>query len=448
MFEFEVFAARLGGAIDPVLTLRDPLGNIVAQNDDSEQADSKFRFAAPAEGEYLIEIKDQLRRGHEAASYRLEINTIERGLSLSVPVENAVTQEGQTLLVPRGNRAVMLVSVRRDGFEGQVTLEPDGLPAGTTPKLAGPIEAGQYLVPFVLEADSKAPLGGGLMSLTGRCHEPTGGGSETVGHLVQNVGLAFGPPNNAVYHGLTVDRFPVAVVEELPFRLEVIAPKAPAVQDGRIDIKVKAARAEGFTESIGLTLPFQPPWIEEPEAAEVPDGDSAAVLPLLVAKAAEARSWRVVVAGQTRVNGGKVQVCSEPFELRVVPPPADATIEPARTRPGTKVDVTCKLMVKTPFSGKGQLRLLGLPKHTIAPTCEVDSKTTSVVFPVNVGPDTPPAIHNTLHAELTTYEAGEPVIAYLGRGGSLEVSNEAAPRSESSRLEQLRKARTGEPQVK
>lgn len=440
-FDVETFAARIGIATDPVLTLRDAEGRVVAENDDGAEGDSKFRFVAPVEGDYRLEIRDQLRRGHEAAAYRLEITPVERRLSLAVPVENAVTQEGQTLLVARGNRGVVLVAVRRDAFEGPVALEWDKLPPGLSPKLSGPIEPGQYLVPLVLEADAKAPLGAELVSLVGRCREPKGGGAEVVGSLAQKVGLAFGPPNNAVYHGVTVDRFPVAVVEELPFRLEVTSPKAPVVQDGRIDLKVRVARAPGFTEAISLTLPFQPPWIEEPEPAEVADGETEAVFPLLAGKAAEARTWWVVVAGLTRVNGGKVRVCSAPIELRVVPPSCDVTIEPARTRPGVNVQVACRLAVKTPFSGKARLRLLGLPKHAKTAAMEVDANTTRVVFPIEVGADTPPAVHNTLYAELTTYEEGEPVISYLGRGGVLEVTSDTAPRSGASRLEDLRKAR-------
>jgi hypothetical protein len=361
-FEVETFAARLGVAIDPVLTLRDGRGTVVARNDDGVEGDSRFRFVAPAEGDYRIEVRDQLRRGHEAAAYRLEITPVRRGLSLAVPVENAVTQEGQTLLVARGNRAVALVAARRDAFEGPVTLEPDGLPPGVSVRLGGPIEAGRYLTPLVLEADPKALLSGGLARLTGRCREPKSGGSEVIGGLSQDIGLAFGPPNNAVYHRVTVDRLPIAVVEELPFRLEVTPPKAPLVQDGRIDLKLRAVRSAGFTESISLTLPFQPPWLEEPESAEIADGESEATFPLLAAKSAEARTWRVVVAGQTRVQGGKVQVCTEPFELRSVPPPCDLKIEPARTRPGTNVEVVCRLTVMTPFQGKARIRLLGLPK--------------------------------------------------------------------------------------
>jgi hypothetical protein len=442
-FEVETFAARLGVAIDPVVTLRDGSGRVLVENDDGDRADSKFRFAAPADGEYWIEVRDQLRRGHDAAAYRLEITPVRPSLSLAVPVENAVTQEGQTLQVPRGGRAAVLVAARRDWFEGAVSLETDGLPAGLTAELAGPIEAGQYLTPLVLRADPKASLGGGLVRLVGRCRQPTGRGrsGEVVGALAQDVALAFGPPNNAVYHSVTVDRLPVAVVEELPFRLEVSPPKGPLVQDGRIDLKVRAVRSVGFTESISLTLPFQPPWVEEPESAEVADGESDAVFPLLAARSAEASTWRVVVAGLTRVNGGKVNVCSEPFELRIVPPPCELAIEPARTKPGVNVEVACRLTVKTPFPGKARVRLMGLPKHASAPAVEVDLTASRLVFPVSVGSDTPPAVHNTLYAELTTYTDGEPVVSYAGRGGELVVSHDPAPRSLGSRLDALRKAR-------
>jgi hypothetical protein len=407
-FEIQSFATRLGTGIDPVLTVKDSLGHVLVENDDGVRGDSQFRFAAPTDGDYLITVRDHLKRGHASAVYRVEVTPVERSLALAIPVENAVSQEGQTVLVSRGNRAALLVAARRDSFEGPISLDLDGLPAGVTARVSGPIEEGQYLTTLVLEADPKAPLGGGLVSLVGRCREPRGGGPEVTGVLSQAVGLAFGPPNNTVYHSLIVDRLPVAVVDELPFRLEVAQPRAPLVQDGRIDLRVRAVRAPGFTEAISLTLPFQPPWIEEPELAEVADGESEATFPLLAARAAAPRTWRLVVAAQTRIDGSKVQVVSAPLELRVVPPSCELAIEPARTQPGKNVEIGCRLTVKTPFEGKARARLLGLPKHASAPEVEVDAAATRIVFPVEVKRETPTAVHNTLYAELTTYQEGEP----------------------------------------
>jgi hypothetical protein len=445
-FEVETHASRLGVAIDPVLTIRDSEGRIVAWNDDGALGDSRCRFRAPVDGNYFIEIRDQLLRGHPSAVYRVEITPVSPQLSLAVPIENPVTQEGQTLLVARENRAAMLVAVRREGFQGPVDLEWDGLPDGLKARLAGPIEEGQYLTPLVLEAAADAPLGARLVRLTGRGRESREQGAEVVGGLQQDIGVTFGPPNNTIYHRLTVDRFPIAVVEALPLRLEVAPPLAPLVQDGRIDLKVKALRSPGFTEAIDLTLLYQPPWIEEPEVKEIPEGETEVTFPLLAARSAAARRWQVVIAGKTRVDGGKVQVVSAPFELRVVPPSCSLTIEPAATQPGVNVEVTCRLEVKTPFAGKGRLRLLGLPKHATAPDQEVDAGSSRVVFPVTVGRDTPPAIHNTLYGELTTYENGEPTIAYLGRGGVLEVDPQAGRRSDAtSRLDALRKAKSDRP---
>src|SRR5262249_26632073 len=153
-------------------------------------------FVAAQEGDYLIAVRDHLARGHASAVYRVEITPVRSGLELAVSVDSPVTQEGQTLLVPRGGRAAVLGAARREAFQGPVSLELDGLPTGVTPSLAGPIEEGQYLTPLVLEADARAPLGGSLVSLNGRCRDPKGGGAEVSGGLAQSVGIAFGPPNN------------------------------------------------------------------------------------------------------------------------------------------------------------------------------------------------------------------------------------------------------------
>jgi hypothetical protein len=69
----EVNAARLGSPLDSRLEVRDPRGQVIAENDDYFGADSFLRFTAPADGKYQVRIHDINYRGGQAYVYRLTL---------------------------------------------------------------------------------------------------------------------------------------------------------------------------------------------------------------------------------------------------------------------------------------------------------------------------------------------------------------------------------------
>jgi hypothetical protein len=44
------------------------------------------------------------------------------------------------------------------------------------------------------------------------------------------------------------------VVEEVPFKVSIVEPKVPLVQNGEMNLQVVAERAEGFDEPITLKM--------------------------------------------------------------------------------------------------------------------------------------------------------------------------------------------------
>src|SRR5205085_5904468 len=72
----EVRAARLGSPLDAVLVIKDGAGNELAQADDlpGGSPDCELLFAAPADGEYVAEVRDRFAsRGAPSFAYRLRI---------------------------------------------------------------------------------------------------------------------------------------------------------------------------------------------------------------------------------------------------------------------------------------------------------------------------------------------------------------------------------------
>jgi hypothetical protein len=71
----EAVAQRIGSALDPVLKLTDSAGKEVAFSDDEPGlgSDARFRFSAPADGDYWLEIRDVRNQGGGGHYYRLRI---------------------------------------------------------------------------------------------------------------------------------------------------------------------------------------------------------------------------------------------------------------------------------------------------------------------------------------------------------------------------------------
>jgi hypothetical protein len=70
----EVHAARSGSALDPLLTLYDAEGHVLASNDDSDgTADARLDVALPKAGAYFVGLIDAHDHGGPAHVYRLSV---------------------------------------------------------------------------------------------------------------------------------------------------------------------------------------------------------------------------------------------------------------------------------------------------------------------------------------------------------------------------------------
>ncbi|MGD0913564.1 MAG: hypothetical protein ABR928_16845 [Terracidiphilus sp.] len=130
-----------------------PVFPLTWRNDDGGPGygpDSKLDFVAPADGEYLLHLKDV--RGMEGPdfAYRLTIRDAAPDFRLKAEPENPN--------IPRGGSAMVTVSVAaiRD-YQGPIHIEVKGLPQGVSAKPAI-IPPGQDSTVVVLSAAPDAPL--------------------------------------------------------------------------------------------------------------------------------------------------------------------------------------------------------------------------------------------------------------------------------------------------
>ena len=110
------------------------------ENDDDSHRelgkDSRLFFTAPADGQYLIKIKDV--RGLQGADFRYTLTVRPRRPDFKV------TLHGSDLTVDTGSAREFKVSAQRiDQFEGPIRVEITDLPPGFTATTPLTIEAGQ-----------------------------------------------------------------------------------------------------------------------------------------------------------------------------------------------------------------------------------------------------------------------------------------------------------------
>jgi hypothetical protein len=149
---FEVKARRFGTALqsgmDSSLDIMTPDGRVLASNDDANGKDSALVFTPPADGDYVVRIRDLHSGGGPHFVYYLEVDYAVPDFLLRCDPDKA--------MIGPGSSAAWYVHVTRvSGFSGPVKVTIEGLPADVT---ASPltIPASQTTGVIVLTAGATA----------------------------------------------------------------------------------------------------------------------------------------------------------------------------------------------------------------------------------------------------------------------------------------------------
>lgn len=124
------------------------------ENDDDARrelgADSKLLFTAPADGEYVVRLRDVRGQQGEKFSYSLVVRPRQPDF--------AVTLHGADPTISAGSAKEFRLTVKRsDGYEGPIRVDIDGLPPGVTATTPIVIQDGQLDAFGVLIAAADAP---------------------------------------------------------------------------------------------------------------------------------------------------------------------------------------------------------------------------------------------------------------------------------------------------
>lgn len=414
-FEVECYGRRIRSAIDPVMNVYDGNGKGIAGNDDSRGPDSYFRFDVPEDGEYLLRITDHLRRGGPEFTYRVEMQPVRPILTLGIPRVARYSQSRQQIYVPRGGRFATLISANRQNFGGDLVIE-DGLelPEGVS-IVAEPMPGNVNVMPVVFEAAADAPLSGRLVDFRMRAVDEQ---LNVSGRFENRADFVIANPGQSLYAWKDVNRLPVAVIEELPFSIEIVQPRVPIVRNGSMQLKIIAHKKEGWDETISVQFPFRPPGLGANSSIRIPKGETEGLYQLNANRNAALGTWPVYAIASANV-GGAAWVSSPMASLEIAEPWVDIALKRAGVELGKQTSIVGDVQILKDLKQPATVRLLGLPHKVTAEPLEITPETKELAFQVTTAEDSPEGTHKNIFCQVTVTENDEPIIH--ARLGSTEL---------------------------
>jgi hypothetical protein len=122
----------LNSPLDSFLRVTDVEEEVLAHNDDTDDpgfgrlthhADSRVELSLPADGAYYVQLTDVRGHGSVAHAYRLRLSMPRPDFELRA-VPSAMN------VPPGGTAPITVIALRRDGFDGDISLSLKGAPKG------------------------------------------------------------------------------------------------------------------------------------------------------------------------------------------------------------------------------------------------------------------------------------------------------------------------------
>ncbi|MEZ6128355.1 MAG: PPC domain-containing protein [Planctomycetaceae bacterium] len=404
-YEVECYGRRIRTGIDPVMHIfqvKD--GKALSGNDDSRGPDSYIRFAVPEDGEYAVRIMDHLDRGGEDFVYRVEFQAVEPKLTLGIPRVARYSQNQQRIYVPKGGRFGSIISATRANFGGELVLEDMQLPPGIT-MIAQPMPANLNTMPVIFEAAADAPLSGALVDFRARLNEE---GKNISGGFENRADFVIAGPGQSLYAWKDVNRLPVAVIEELPFTLEIVQPNVPIVRDGSMQLKIVAKKKEGWDEQINVQFPFRPPGIGASSSVAIPKGQTEVLYPLSANGNSALGKWPIYAIGAANVDGNS-WAASQMATLEIAEPYIGIALQRAAVELGQETELIADVTILKDLSAAATVQLVGLPHKVTAEPLQITKDTKELVFKVKTEADSPAGNHKNIFCQVVVTENAEPI---------------------------------------
>ena len=157
-WSLELQSRAVGGSLDVAIVVLGPDGKPIAENDDTPAAppalgttDASLEFRAATDGEHTCIVRSvSPRSGAAHEIYRLAVRPSGSDFSLSVPQ--------QVMLPLAGKTEISITAARAGGFDGEIAITVDGLPAGVTAPGPWTIAAGKKDAKITLQSAADAAV--------------------------------------------------------------------------------------------------------------------------------------------------------------------------------------------------------------------------------------------------------------------------------------------------
>jgi hypothetical protein len=246
---FEVKARRFGtplcSALDSVLDVMTAQGQVLASNDDAAGKDAGLVFTPPADGDYVVRLRDLNSKGGDTFVYYLECDWARPDFALRC--------DGDKAMIGPGSSTAWYVQVtRQSGFDGPVRIDVKGLPKGVTVnELTIPAAMTQGLL--VLTAAADAPRGAVNVQVVGTAAVKGEGGSETLVRTVR--------PHQEIYMpgggrgGFDVNMQTVAVTDPSDILKVEVSPSVVTLKPGQeVRLEVTVQRRADYDKGVSLDV--------------------------------------------------------------------------------------------------------------------------------------------------------------------------------------------------
>jgi hypothetical protein len=265
---FEVVARRAWSGLDPIIRILNDKGGALSESDDMvyhrvSSADSWLEnWSAPADGKYILEIRDLHLRGGPQYTYAVQVTRAEPYFLLEADTD-------KTLLAPGVNAVFYVRGLRKNGFAGDIQLGVEGLPPGVT-AVPGKILANANDGCVVLLAAADATAGAANIRITGSATHPVPNGEplklSAVAQPLQEYYSPGGGRGNS-----PVDLHTVSVADPMDIRAVKLSTTAVNLKPGTSQkIEVTIERAPGFKGNVTLDVLYQ--HLEQPFGNSLPKG--------------------------------------------------------------------------------------------------------------------------------------------------------------------------------
>jgi hypothetical protein len=243
------FGTLLHSSLDSVLDVLDAKGNVLATNDDAFGKDAALVFTPPADGAYILRVRDLNSKGGDTAIYYIEADWARPDFSLRCDPDKA-------MIGPGSSTAWYIHVSRTNGFAGPVRVAVQGLPRGVSVNPLT-IPAGMTQGLLVLSAAADAPRDGVNVQVSGTATVPTGAGApETLTRIAIPVEEIYLPGGGRGRFDVKMQS--VAVTDASDILKVEVKPRTISLKPGaevRLDVALK--RRTDYDKDVSLDILLQ-----------------------------------------------------------------------------------------------------------------------------------------------------------------------------------------------